>query len=72
MKKCSKHYYNRNINIVHTQMASRSHSAKLVSNHIYINNAEQIGKRGISFSGSQYGSCSTTYNTLPVTKVVYN
>lgn len=33
---------------------------------------EQIGKRGISFSGSQYGSCSTTYNTLPVTKVVYN
>ena len=33
---------------------------------------EQIGKRGISFSGSQYGSCSTIYNTLPVTKVVYN
>ena len=38
----------------------------------YIMCVEQIGKRGISFSGSQYGSCSTTYNTLPVTKVVYN
>ena len=40
--------------------------------YIYILYVEQIGKRGISFSGSQYGSCSTTYNTLPVTKVVYN
>ena len=32
----------------------------------------RIVKQRISFSGSQYGSCSTTYNTLPVKKVVYN
>ena len=43
-----------------------------VQKHIFILLNEQIDKRGISFSGSQYGSCSTTYNTLPVTKVVYN
>lgn len=32
----------------------------------------RIVKQRISFSGSQYGSCSTTYNTSPVKKVVYN
>lgn len=32
----------------------------------------RIIKQRISFSGSQYGSCSTTNNTLPDNRVVYN
>lgn len=50
----------------HTTVSKYSN---LCIHNVYV---EQIGKRGISFSGSQYGSCSTIYNTLPVTKVVYN
>lgn len=51
--------------ILHAYTVSNKHKQLYVV-------VEQIGKRGISFSGSQYGSCSTIYNTLPVTKVVYN
>ena len=46
----------------------------MIYNHKYYkcNIIDRIVKLRMSFSGSQYGSCSTTYNTLPVTKVVYN
>ena len=74
-----------NMHIQYTQLCALYYTISILQAILYIyiyfffllnkNSFEmlyRIGKLRMSFSGSQYGSCSTTYNTLPVKKVVYN
>ena len=54
---------------IHTYIYIYVYTLYIYIDIVYIN---RIIKQRISFNGSQYGSCSTNYNTLPVTRVVYN